>query len=147
MTPVWPLTSAMHDTLVNGSFLQNLVAIGHFWAIWPLVDPGWHLLDIWSHQCAVLYSGLLPTKSDGHRAFLSNLTSGFPQLTPAWHLTSAMHDTLVNGSFLQNLVAIGHFWAIWPLVDPGWHLLDIWSHQCAVLYSGLRPNMMAIGHS
>ena len=28
-------------------FLPNLVAIGYAWAIWPLVDPGWPLHDLW----------------------------------------------------------------------------------------------------
>ena len=59
-------------------FLQNLVAIGHFWAIWPLVDPRWPLLDRWPQQYITLWPGVLSTKSGGHRAFLSNLTSGWP---------------------------------------------------------------------
>ena len=32
-------------------------------AIWPLVDPGWLLHhDLWSQQCIMLWSGVLPTK-------------------------------------------------------------------------------------
>ena len=50
-----------------------------------------------------LHSGLgsfLPIFG-GHRAFLRNLTSGWPWLTRVWPLTPAMHYTLVMGSFHQ----------------------------------------------
>ena len=52
--------------------------VGHFWAIWQLVDPGWPLHVLWPQQCITLWSGFLPIKFGGHRAFLSNLTPGWP---------------------------------------------------------------------
>ena len=113
----WPLiTPAMHDlwpqqcdTLWPGFLLSNLVAIGDFLAIWTLVDTGWPMYDLWSQQCIMLWSGVLPTKFSSHKAFLSNLTHGWPQLTPAWPLTpnNALH--FGQGFFLPNLVAKGHF--------------------------------------
>ena len=142
----------------QGFFLPNLVAIGHFLAIWPLVDPRWPLHDFWPQQCTTLWSEVLFTKFGshraflrqidpwmtfdlwwgrfesmptnlvgpsptpmptlpinglhsglgsfvpifgGHRAFLRNLTSGWPWLTRVWPLTSAMHYALVMGSSHQ----------------------------------------------
>ena len=73
-----------------GFFLPNLVAIGHIKAIWPLLDPGWPLHDLWPQQCITLWSGVLPTKLGSQRAYSSILTSGWPWLTPAWPLTPAM---------------------------------------------------------
>ena len=89
-------------------FLPNLIAIGHSWEIWHLVDVGWPLRP---HQCSTLRSGVLPIKFGNHRTFPCNLTRCWPRLTPAWHLNKALHYS----SF------IGHSWAIWPLltlVDP-----------------------------
>ena len=54
-------------------FLSNLVAIVHSCAIWPLVDPGWPLHDLWPQLCITLWSGALPTKFGDHRAFLKQL--------------------------------------------------------------------------
>ena len=55
----------------QGFFLPNLVAVGHSGAIWPLVDPGWPLHDIWPHHCTTLWSRV----AMGH--FQGNLTSGW----------------------------------------------------------------------
>ena len=88
-------------------FWPNLVPIGHFWTIWPLVDPRWHLDDLWPQQWVTLWSRVVPTKFGGHRIFLSNLTSGWPQMTSAWPLTSnALRSG--QGFFPLNLVPIGH---------------------------------------
>ena len=57
----------------QGFLLPNLVAIGHYWAIWSLVDPGWPLCDRWSQQCINLWNEVLPTKLCCHRAFLKQL--------------------------------------------------------------------------
>ena len=51
-------------------FLSNLVDIGHYLAIWPLVDPGLPQRDFWPQQCITLWSGVLPTKFGSHKAFL-----------------------------------------------------------------------------
>ena len=50
-----------------------LVAIGHFQAIWPCVDSGWPLHDLWPQQCIILWSGVPLTKFGSHRAFLKQL--------------------------------------------------------------------------
>ena len=72
------------------------MVIGHSRAIWPLADPSWPLHDLWSHQCTTLWSGVLPTKFGYPWAFLINLTPGWPQLTPTWSLTPAIHYTLIT---------------------------------------------------
>ena len=92
-------TNALHSGL--GFFLQNLVATGHFQVISHLVDPGWPLHDFWPQQWVTHWPGVLPTKFGGHRAFLSNLTSARPWLTPAWPLTPAMSYALIRGSSYQ----------------------------------------------
>ena len=167
-----------------------LCSIGYIW--WPyaflsnclLVDPSWPLHDLWPHRCIALWSGVLSAKFGGHRAFLRNVTSGWPQLTPAWPLTPAISYTLISGSSYQiwwqynisnkfdhwltladpcmtsdpsnalrsgqgfsppNLVAVGHCWAIWPLLDPGWPLHDLWPQRCISLWSGVPPTKFG-GH-
>ena len=57
----------------QGSFPPNLVAIGHFQDIWPLVYPRWPLHDLWPQQCTTLCSGVLLTKFGSHRAFLRQI--------------------------------------------------------------------------
>ena len=79
------LSNALHSG--QGFFPSNLVAIGHCQANWPLLDPSWPLHDHWPQQCILLWSVILPTKFGDHRAFLSNLTPGWSQMTPAWPLT------------------------------------------------------------
>ena len=120
-------------------FLANLLYFFCCKSIWPVVDPSWPLHDLWPQQCITLWSRVLPTKFGGLRAFLSNLTSGWPWLTPTWPLTPPMHYTQVRGSSYQSLVVIGHSWAIWSLVDPGWPLRDLRPQQCITLWSGVLP--------
>ena len=66
------MTSDPINALHSGQefFLPNLVAIRHSWAVWPLVDPGCSLCDLWPQQCTTLRSGFLSTKFGSHRAFL-----------------------------------------------------------------------------
>ena len=95
--------------------------------------PSWPVQDLWPHQCFTLWSGILSTKFGGHLAFLRNLTSAGPQLTPTWPLTPAMHYALVRGSSHQ-------IW--WPKgivkqIDPSWPLYNIWPQQCIMLWSGI----------
>ena len=81
----------------QGFSLPNLVVMGHSQAFWPMVDPGLPLHILWPHQCIILLSRVLPTKSSSH-------------------------SLGQQGFFLPNLIALGHSWAIWPLLDPGWPL-------------------------
>ena len=123
------------------------MATGHFLALWPLVDPGWPLHDLWPQQCSTLWSGVLPIKFGCHRAFLSNLTS----VDPSWPLHDLWPSNALcsgQGFFLPNLLAIGHSWAIWPLVDPDWPFITF--DPSNVLRSGqgfFLPNLVGIGHS
>ena len=101
LTPAWPLTPAVSNTFIRGSSYQIWWPYGISKQFWPLVDPDWPLHELWPQQYITLWSGVLPTKFDGHRAFLSNLTPGWPQMTSAWHLIPAVHYALVRGSFHQ----------------------------------------------
>ena len=101
LTLSWPLTPAMHYTLVRDSSHQ-------IW--WPQgiskqFDP-WLTLDdpcmiFGPQRCITLWSGVLPIKFGGHRALLSRLTPTWPQLTPSWPLTLALHYALVRDSSHQ----------------------------------------------
>ena len=122
LTPAWPLTPAMCYTLIR-----------------PLVDPSWPQYDLWPQQCVTLWSGVLPTKFGGHTAFLSNLTSGWLWLTPAWPVTPTMHYALVRGSSQQIWWPQGIAKQIDPLLDPSWSLYDLWPQQCITLWSGVLP--------
>ena len=127
----------MYYFQVRGSSYQlpNLVAIGHSWAIWHLVDLGWLLHDLRPHQCTTLRSGVLPTKFGSHRAFLCSFTSGVPFVDPGWPCKSFDPNKaflFIQGFFLPNKVAIGYSWAIWPLVDRAWPLTP------AIHYSSVR---------
>ena len=80
-----------------------------------------------SQPCTIiLWSGVLPFIFCSHRAFLSKLTSAWPQLTPAWSLTPAKCFTLEKGfptnfdchrSFLRQ---IDLRMAFWPLMGSLW---------------------------
>ena len=61
---------------------------------WQQADSSWPLTP----------AGILPTIFGSQRAFLSNLIPACPHFS--------------QGTLLPNLVAIGHSWIIWPLVDP-----------------------------
>ena len=99
-------------------------------------------------KCITLWSGVLPTKFGDHRALLSKLTPTWPQLTPTWSLTPAMHYGLVRYSSHQ-------IW--WPQGIP--KEFDPWltpDDPCmtfdpsSALRSGQEfysPNLVAIGHS
>ena len=119
------LTPSMHYTLVWGPFYQSLVATGHFKGIWPLVDLGWPVHDLWPQQYITLWSWVLPTKFGGHRAFLSNLTL----VDPWWPL----HDlwpqqciTLWPGvlptKFGGHRALLSKLTPTWPQLAPTWPL-------------------------
>ena len=109
----------------QGFFQLNLVAVKHFWAIWPLVDPGWPLHDHWPQQFIMLWSGVLPNKFGGHRTLLSKwplLDSSWPlhDLWPKQCITlwSGILSTKFGGhrAFLSNLTPC------WPHMTPAWPL-------------------------
>ena len=78
-------------------FPPNLVAIGHFYAIWPLLDPRWPLHDFWTQQCTTLWSGVLLTKFGSHRAFPRRIDS-FMTYDPRWGCFENMPTNLVGPS-------------------------------------------------
>ena len=79
-------------------------------------------------------------------AFLRNFTSGWPQLIPAYPINE-LHSESGLGFFPPNLVATGHFWGIWPLVDPGWPQHNLWPRNELHFDQGFfLPNLMAIRH-
>ena len=106
----------------QGFFLPNLLAIGHGLSIWSPVDPNWHLHNLWPHQCAALWSMVLPTKFGYYRAFLSNLIHDWP-CWPLHDLLPQQCILLQSGVLPTNLVAIGHFRSNltsgWPLTIGG----------------------------
>ena len=138
--------NALHSS--RGFFGPNLVATGYSWANWPLVYPRWSLHDLWSQQSIMLWSRVLPIKFGGHTTFQSKLTCGWPQVTPAWLLTSAMRYTLVRD--------FSH-WIWWPWGIP--KQFDLWLtladsfmtfDPSSAPSSGqgfFHPNLVAIGHS
>ena len=96
----------------QGFFLPSLVAIG----LLSNLISGWPQHDFWQQQCITLWPGVLPIKFGSHRAFLRNLTSVNPSdFCMIFDPSNALH--FGQGFFLLNLVATGHFKAIWPLVD------------------------------
>ena len=76
-------------------------------------------------------SWVLSTKFCNYRAYLSKLTPVNPCMT--FDLINTQHFS--QWFPLQNLVATGHSWAIWPLVDLSWSLHDLWPHQFILLQS------------
>ena len=104
-------------TLWSGALLTKF---GSPWAFlrqidpWMTFDPRWGRFEnmptnlvgpsptpMPTQQCIKLWPGVLPTKFGDHRTLLSILTPDWPQLTPTWPSTPAMHYTLVRGSFHQ----------------------------------------------
>ena len=87
--PGWPLcdlgpNNEMHSTQ---RFWWNLVAVWYFLAYQHLVGTCWPLHDFWPSNALQTSQEVLLTKFDSNRACLDKLTSGWPQLTPAWYLT------------------------------------------------------------
>ena len=79
-----------------------------------------------------------------YRAFLSNLTSSWSQLTPhdLWPSNVSFSG---QRFFLLILVVLGHFWAIWHQVGLGCPLHDLRSHKTLYFGQGFfLPNLVAI---
>ena len=138
-TALW-LTPGGHT-----AFLANL----------RLVDPSWPLEDLWPHQCITLWSGILstnwsgilPTKFGGHRTLLSNLTPGWPRMTPAWPLTPAMHYALVRGSSHKIWWPKDIAKQIDPYVTPADPYMTFDPNNALRSGQGFfPPNLVAIGH-
>ena len=80
----------------------------------------------------------IPLMSPSYRmAFLSNSTSGWPQLTSAWHLTQGMHYISVAGSSYQIRGGYEPF----PKQVDLWMTFDLWwGHlENMLLGSGAHP--------
>ena len=141
----WSYTFLSNCPLVDP--LLPLVAIWHFYAILPWVDLSWPMQDLWPHQCIALWSGVLSTKFGGHRAFLRNLTSGWPWLTPAWPSTPTMSYTLIRGSSYQIWwpYSISKQFDLWlTLADP---CMTFDPSNALRFGQGFSPpNLVAIGH-
>ena len=106
-------------------FPPNLVAIGHCYANWPLLDPGWPLHDLWPQQCITLWSGILTIKFGGHRALLSKLTPTWPQLTPhdIWPQQYIMlWSRVLLTKFGGHRVYLSKLTPTWPQLTPTWPL-------------------------
>ena len=140
----------MHYTLVRDSskFSIHMAFLRNLTTGWP----NWPLQDLWPHQCITLSCGVHSTKFSRHRTFLRNLTSGWPQLTSAWPPIPAMSYTLKDQGFFLikfggHTVFLSNL-TIWPLVDPGWSMHDLWPKQCITvitLCSGVLPTKFG-GH-
>ena len=115
----------------------NLVAIGHFQAIWPLVDPGWLLHDLWPQQCITLLSGVLSIKFGGHRALLSKLSPTWPQLASIWPSTPAMiklWSGILTIKFGGHRALLSKLTPIWP------QLASLWPSTPAMHYALVRDS-------
>ena len=144
LTSVWPkLTFRITFDPINVPTLWSRILPTKFCchrAFMSNLTPGWPLHDLWPQQCITLQSRILPTKFSYHRAFLSNLTLVDPCMT--FDPINALH--FGQGFLLANLVAIGHSWAIWPLLDSSWPLHDLWPQECITLQSGILPTKFTI---
>ena len=147
ITPAWPLNPAMHYTLVWVFCLPNLVATGHFKGIWPLVDPG--LTPAWPLTPAMSYTLIRGSfyqiwwPYGISKPFDLWLTPAGPCMT--FDPSNALHSG--QGFFPPNVVAIGHCWANWPLLDPSWHLHNL--NPSNALHYGqgfFPPSLVAVGH-
>ena len=105
----------------------------------------------------MLWSWVLPAKFGGHRAFVIKLTPTWPQLTPSWPLTPAMHYALVRGSSHQVWWPQGIANQIDPYLipvdpymtfDPSIALCsgqDPCPEHCIMLWTGVLPTKFG-GH-
>ena len=127
----------MNELHLRGSShprFSSKVAIRHVYAIWPLVDPAWPLHKLWPQQCVTFWSGVLPNKSGSRRVSLSNLTPGWPQLTPTGFLTP-LHYISVRGFSYQ----IGSHTAFLSNVTTGWPWLSpVWPFTLAMHFTLVR---------
>ena len=89
------------------------------------------------HYVQVVMQKVLPTKFDGQRAFLSNLTPGWP-LHDLW----PKHCTTLRSRVLPTKV--GSDRAFLSNLTPGWPLHDLWPQQCITLWSLVRDSSYQI---
>ena len=119
----WPFAFLSNCPLVE---VLPMVAIWHFWAILPLVNPSWPLPDLWRHQYITLWSWVRPTIFGGHGAFLRNLTSGWPFLICTWPWPQ---QCIMLWSWVLSTIFGGHrallskLTPTWPQLTPSWSLI------------------------
>ena len=104
LTPSWPLHDLqLQKCIMLWSGVLPTKFGGHRALLSKLtvLDPNWPLHDHRPQQCITLWSGILPTTFGGYRAFPRHLTPSWPQMTPAWPLTPAMHYILFRGGSHQ----------------------------------------------
>ena len=98
------------------------------------LTSGCPLHDLWLQQCITLWSEALPTKFGSHRAFLSNLTSDWPCLTPAWPLPQlciTLWSVVLPTKFGIYRAFLSNVTSGWPWLTPAWPL----TQQCITLWS------------
>ena len=122
-----PLTPAMCYTQFGGSSSSpNLVAIENSWTIWPMVEQRDGSILTKSPRCDRIKSVELNVASRGSWSrFILLPWLTLADLCMTFDPINALH--FGQWFYQLNLVAIGHFWAIWPLVSPSWPLRDLWT--------------------
>ena len=125
MTPARPLTQAMHYALLRGSFYQ-------IW--WPRGIPkqfdlwltlGDHSMTVDLRNAFTLWSAVLPTKFGSHRAFLSNLTFGWIQVTllDLWlHQCAMLYSGLLPTKSCGHMAFLSNLTSGWPRLTHAWPL-------------------------
>ena len=112
--------NALHSS--QGFFLPYLVA-----AFLSNLAHDWPLHDLWPQKCIAFWSRVLPTKSGSHRAFLGNLTSAWPRLTPTlhdlWpHQYTTLWSMVLPSKFGGHMAFLSTLIPGWPHVTPAWPL-------------------------
>ena len=118
----WPLTP--YVLLFDQWFLpvqnwiwkqQNTPKQFHLW-LTP-ADP----YMTFDQECIILWSGFLPNKMGSQRIFLYNFTTGWPQVTPAWHWPQHC-ITCLSGilptKFGSHRAFLSNSTTDWSLSDP-----------------------------
>ena len=107
-----------------------------------MVEPYCPVDDLSPLQCIALWSSVLSTQFGGLRAFLSNLTSGWPQLTPAWPLIPSMYHTPVR----VLPTKFGSHWEFLNNFTPCWsRITSAWPSIPAMHYTSVRDSSNQIG--
>ena len=121
----------------QGFYLPNLVGIGHSWVIWPLVDPGWKLHDLWPSSIHyILARGFSYLKFGTHGPFQSN----WPLLDPDWPCMT--FDPSIALHFCQEF---GSHRAFPSYLTPGWPQLALaWPLTPTMHYTSARGSSYQI---
>ena len=150
MTPDDPCMTFDHGNdlrVPQRSSWPNLAAVGHSWTNWPpddlwpvrlrqKVDSSPHFTKPYPHAkfqlCRSKHSRThsetdrqLSAKFGGHRAFLKNLTSGWPWLTLAWPLIQqwvTLWSRVLPTKFCGHMAFLSNLTSGWPWLTPAWPL-------------------------